>query len=584
MKASFSKKWFIPLGHKLLLSYFLFVLIPVVVVGGVSYDSSIQSIRGQTKENIEGTLSQMRDNIVYKEEEAKRISDQLYYDKQLQSFLRHVENGWYSYETTKKYLMPMFSNAVNVFSQPALLKVYIDNTSIPEVYSDQDLARDPLSTPGYEILYLHRLRSQSWYTRLKLPKENYKGTVYTWIQVENDKAFGDISMVRQLMDFDFQKQLGLTRTIVRLDDLLKSADSSKFGEKSGLFVLDNEGRLLKSSGKLSWSELRSGKTRNDYLTIEENVPGVDWKMVAMIPNSHLEQNAKRVLKITIIVGVVSILFVLIIGMFVSGYFSRRVGKIVYSLHAFKEGDFHKRIHFKRNDEFAQIADAFNKMGDNVEKLIQEVYVANIQKKEAELESLQAQINPHFLYNTLSSISRLAKFGEIDQLHEMVMGLAKFYRLTLNKGRMLIAVQQELEQVGSYIDIQNIKYRNKLQIWYDIEVDVLAYETVKLILQPFVENALEHAVFGKSITIRITAAKKDDTIVFQVIDDGIGMTAETIHHIFAPNGVQIGYGIRNVDERIKLQYGRAYGVRIFSRLGIGTNVQITIPAVRKRNGG
>ncbi|MBC8081538.1 MAG: histidine kinase, partial [Gorillibacterium sp.] len=218
----------------------------------------------------------------------------------------------------------------------------------------------------------------------------------------------------------------------------------------------------------------------------------------------------------------------------------------------------------------------------VEELIKEVYVANIQKKEAELESLQAQINPHFLYNTLSSISRLAKFGEIEKLHEMVMGLAKFYRLSLNKGYTIIAVPLELEQVGAYIDIQSIKFKNRLSVWYDVQAEVHGYETVKLILQPFVENSLEHALFGKSITIKVTARLVEGNIVFKIIDDGIGMKPEMVNKILSRDGVQLGYGIRNVDERIKLQYGQAYGVNIFSRLGMGTTVTITIPAIKKRS--
>jgi two-component system sensor histidine kinase YesM len=372
--------------------------------------------------------------------------------------------------------------------------------------------------------------------------------------------------------------VGLTRTIVKLEDLLEAVDHMKIGEKSSLFVVDQSGATLKASGKGSLTTPESEASGVDNLKIEEPLLGTaNWTILAMVPNSLLEKNAKDVLRITILLGVASIIIVLVIGLLVSNYFSNRVRKIVNSLHAFKEGDFQKRITFKWNDEFAQIADAFNKMGDNVEELIKEVYIANIQKKEAELESLQAQINPHFLYNTLSSISRLAKFGEIDRLHEMVMGLAKFYRLTLNKGRMLISVGQELEQVGAYIDIQNIKYRNRLQIWYDVQIEVLGYETVKLILQPFVENALEHALFGKSINIKVAAHLEQGKVVFRIIDDGIGMRQETIDQIFARNGVNMGYGIRNVDERIKLQYGDRYGVAIYSRLGIGTCITIRVPA-------
>ncbi|WP_373229332.1 sensor histidine kinase [Cohnella sp.] len=573
------KRSFIPFGYKLMLTYFLFVLIPVIIVGSFSYQSSINSAREQTRQNLQGTLSQIRDNIMYKMKEAERVSEQLYFDEQLQSFLRNYEDGWDSLETTKKYLMPMFSNAINVFSQPALLKVYINNTSIPEVYSDQDPNRNPLKVPGYEILYLKRLEEQEWFKTLELPAENDKGI--SWLQVENDKTFSNISVIRRLMDFDRQKYLGITRTVIGLEDLLESVDYLKIGEKSSLFVLNKSGSTLKASGMLNGDSLETETSGNTNLRIEESVHGVDWKIVAMVPNSLLEKDAKNVLRITILLGAASIIIVLVIGLLVSNYYSKRVRKIVYSLHAFKEGDFQKRIRFKWNDEFAQIADAFNKMGDNVEELIKEVYLANIQKKEAELESLQAQINPHFLYNTLSSISRLAKFGEIDKLHEMVLGLAKFYRLTLNKGRMLISVQKELEQAGAYIAIQNIKFRNRLQVWYDIQIEVLGYETVKLILQPFVENALEHALFGKSINIKVTAHLDQGMIIFRIIDDGIGMRQETIDQIFVQNGVNIGYGIRNVDERIKLQYGNRYGVEIYSRLGIGTCVTIRVPAEKNK---
>jgi two-component system sensor histidine kinase YesM len=220
------------------------------------------------------------------------------------------------------------------------------------------------------------------------------------------------------------------------------------------------------------------------------------------------------------------------------------------------------------------------MGDNIESLIKEVYLTHIQKKEAELETLQSQINPHFLYNTLSSINRLAKFGEIDKLQQMVLGLAKFYRLTLNEGRTMIPVSTEIEQAKAYLEIQRIKHGDTMDVMYDIDPHVWGYETVKLVLQPFIENVLEHARFGDQIHIRIVARKEGEDILFQVIDDGVGMTQERIHHIFHPQEhVNAGFGIRNVDERIKLHFGERYGVTIHSRRGMGTSVRIRIPAKR-----
>jgi two-component system sensor histidine kinase YesM len=224
------------------------------------------------------------------------------------------------------------------------------------------------------------------------------------------------------------------------------------------------------------------------------------------------------------------------------------------------------------------------MGQNTDQLIREVYITNIQKREAELTALQAQINPHFLYNTLSSISRLAQFGENDKLQEMVMALAKFYRLTLNEGRLAISIDNELQQAKAYIDIQKIKYKDRLDVSYRIDTDILHYDTIKLILQPFIENVIEHSWFGDNrIHLKLWAYRQDEDIIFKIIDDGIGMHPKTIQDIFNKNGIQVGYGIRNVDERIKLQFGDSYGVTIASRQGIGTSVRIVIPAwVKERS--
>ncbi len=220
------------------------------------------------------------------------------------------------------------------------------------------------------------------------------------------------------------------------------------------------------------------------------------------------------------------------------------------------------------------------MGRNIDNLIEQVYVTQIEKKEAELESLQAQINPHFLYNTLSSISRLAQFGEVDKLQRMVLDLAKFYRLSLNEGRTVIPIRSEVEQVQAYMNIQTTKFGDSVSVFYDIDPEIIKYVTVKLILQPFIENALEHGWFGNSIHIRVSGKMEGTNVVFKIIDDGIGMSAELIRQIFDPvEGLNTGFGIRNVNSRIQLHFGAKFGVTIGSRPGIGTTVQIVIPAER-----
>ena len=181
-----------------------------------------------------------------------------------------------------------------------------------------------------------------------------------------------------------------------------------------------------------------------------------------------------------------------------------------------------------------------------------------QKKQAELDVLQAQISPHFLYNTLSTIGSLANLGEVQKVTQMVKGLSKFYRLTLNGGNVYISLEKELEQVGTYLEIQRVKYADTFEVYFDIEPEILHTPVIKLILQPFVENIFKHAWFGETIAIRITGKRLGDRIELKIIDNGIGMRPETLKKMLS-NTVQSDshsdkYGLKNVEERIKLRYG------------------------------
>ncbi|MBP3965074.1 cache domain-containing sensor histidine kinase [Paenibacillus lignilyticus] len=583
------KRIAVPFGYKVMFSYLIFVLVAVLGIGYFAYTASVDSIRRQTEARMQDTLGQMRDNVNYKTESVKRISDLIFFDQTMQKTLRVFRLGFRGYETTKEYLHPTFENVIKLASSKTRLKLYLNNPQIWEYYGDLSEDKDPLAGSNtFDVLHLSRLEGVPWYRELpwqtekSVAKDVFKGTEAVWRQVGNDANFGNISLLRRLFDIDEEQLTGVAQTTVRLDDLLEAAQHEKIGDESRLYVYNSEGQALRASGgpSMTFNALKQ-TVEGRFLLIEQPVPGVEWRLVALVPNELLEQEAESVRTITIAVCLAALVLLVFIGWLFSRHYSKKVRGIVVSLNAMREGEFRRRIHYSGRDEFAQIAMAFNRMSEHIDELIREVYLADLQQKEAELESLQAQINPHFLYNTLSSISRLAKFGETDNVHDMVTGIAKFYRLTLNEGRSLIPVEKELEQVGAYLDIQRIKYRNKLEVWNDIHPEVRGHVTVKIILQPFVENILEHALFGSGgIRIKLVAYKEGDTIIFQVIDDGIGMDGRTIRRIFEPDAVNGGYGIRNVHKRIQLQYGVKYGVSIASRRGIGTAVTITIPASRE----
>ena len=577
-----SRKRYLPFGYKLMLSYCVLIIIPVLLVGYVANSVFVSSIREQTRTNIQGTLRQMAANIGYKMEDTRRLTDMLYFDSALAGHLRHYEEGWVSYSATTNYLLPKFNSTIEATNRSLWMSVYLHNESLPEIYNTYE-GGDPLEEKSrlFDIFHIRRIADRDWYRGFP---EEVHGVTMQWRQIEDDETFGRISLLRRIVDVDdamSMREIGFIRMSVRLSDLFESLDYRKIGEGTAILITEANGRILMSSGTNgafggAWERSEAG----DQIVIEERLPSENWSLVALVPTNITERDTSKVRWLTLLICFVSFLAFSFLAMFLSRYFAKRVGKIVSVLDSFQEGDFHKRVSFKGNDEFTHISGALNDMGQNIGDLIKEVYLTNIQKKEAELESLQAQINPHFLYNTLSSISRLAKFGETDKLHRMVMDLAKFYRLSLNEGRTVIPILSELDQAKAYVDIQKTKYEDRMDVLWDVDSSVARYKTIKLILQPFIENVLEHAWVGDRVQIRIAGTVEGDRVVFKIIDDGVGMRQERIRQIFDPvEGPNLGYGIRNVDQRIKLHYGGEFGVTMFSRPGIGTTVRITIPVLQ-----
>lgn len=582
--AALKQPKYIPFGYKLMITYMVFIILPVLAIGYFSNAMYQESIRDQTRNSIQGTLVQMKDNIEFKMADVERISSMLYNDYSLVIQLRSYEEGWDSYERTTKIIMPKFAIAVNATGLNIAMYLFLANDTLPEVYYGSfDRENPDLLERNYNLYHLKRIENKAWHR--DFPPEKY-GETMLWRKVERDADFSRISLLRRLVDSQRPldlKEVGFMRISVSTEELFQGLDYKKIGAGSGLIIHDETGAVLHRSGTIpvEGREADANGGEREFLTIRESVGRQGWDLTAYVPLTIMERDSAKVRMFVILICLLCLIVFTFAGMFISRYFSIRMNKIVFVLNAFREGELHKRMGYRGKDEFSQIANALNEMGRNIDHLIEQVYMTQIEKKEAELESLQAQINPHFLYNTLSSISRLAQFGEIDKLQRMVLDLAKFYRLSLNEGRTVIPIHSELEQVKAYMNIQTTKFGEAVHVFYDIDPKILNYVTVKLILQPFIENVLEHAWFGNSIHIRISGRLEGERIVFKVIDDGVGMSLERIAQIFDPvEGLNTGFGIRNVHSRIQLHFGSAYGVTIGSRPGIGTTVRIVIPAQKR----
>lgn len=219
------------------------------------------------------------------------------------------------------------------------------------------------------------------------------------------------------------------------------------------------------------------------------------------------------------------------------------------------------------------------MGEQIHTLIEESYKKELDRKISELNLLQEQINPHFLYNALSSISVLAMGNGDKAASRAILYLSDFYRITLSKGKQDITIREELNLLESYLKIQRMRFGDSIEVEYELDESLLDVHVVKLTLQPIVENAIHHGRDDDSevFHILIRLFEEQEKTVFEVIDDGCGMDPEKLMELQnSMNHSEGGYGLRNVNIRIKLQYGPQYGVYIESERGFGTKIRIEFP--------
>lgn len=252
------------------------------------------------------------------------------------------------------------------------------------------------------------------------------------------------------------------------------------------------------------------------------------------------------------------------------------------------GDFAVRVQEGHNDELAVLNTGFNQMVEKIGNLVEDIRIEQLNLRAMELKLLQAQINPHFLYNTLDAIIWLAEAGQKDQVVMMVSSLSDFFRTTLSKGRDYITVQEEEAHIRSYLEIQQFRYRDILEYEIQIPEELYSYQILKLTLQPLVENALYHGIKNKRGLghILVTGEELEGRLMFRVFDDGMGMRPEQLDKVrkiirgeLSDEDNPSGFGLFNVDQRLRLNYGPEYGLVIDSEYGDWTEVLVTIPIVK-----
>lgn len=426
----------------------------------------------------------------------------------------------------------------------------------------------------------------------------------------------------------FPTDLGDNMTITFYGEYLSNKDYSKLGyilinlKKEDLFgdiipfctdtfdatfIVDKKGQLIYSIGNIPYNH---NIVKMDTTTIGNAVNSIninnknylayndvlkdypDWMVVGLVSKMRLAEKVRIINEIIYGLGILCIIVVTFIGYLISKKITDPILDIENAMKKFDEGVWPKKIKANTNDELEKLATGFNRMVENIKNLINDIYKEQEEKKKAEvmalqyqLDLLQMQINPHFIYNTLNSIEYLALKIDAKDIREMIQSFNVLLRASMTGGKQLITIEEEMTLVENYLKIQEYRYDKIANFVYELPSELKHKKIPKLILQPIVENSLFHGITPKdshgTIIVRIKCV--DDKLFVAVIDDGVGMSEDEIQNIMKNIPLENRksfnkIGLKNVDERLKLYFGDEFKLQIFSKIGVGTCISFYIPNI------
>ncbi|NLZ49077.1 MAG: sensor histidine kinase [Clostridiales bacterium] len=599
MKKTFSLKN-LSIKTKLLIMISALTIGMVLLVSVLNYGWHSKQVTNQTINQTQQIIDQIGSNIDNYIDELFRLTLSPYYDDEIMSELEHdvstSEDILY-----KKRKIESFLASVMTLPRNEILRVYI--LTDKDIYS---YTRTP-----YEMRDFYTYKKSSWY------QETLKTTKPVFIPIHAEKAFGDkqtqiLSIARKIRSKENNElTLGVVKVDADYTGIKSICDKVQFEDKGALFVINENKEIVYQNNELDDRNLLNKITfEKDYGYFTNIIDGEKYiiniatledsglKVIAVNSFYELTKTARKNLSKSIaLVLVCVILSIFILKLVIKGFF-RPLFNIIDSMKIVENGDLSVQVEVKNNDEIGYLASSFNRMilrlKNNIEKntqLVKEVYEARYLHKESQYNALCSQIKPHFLYNTLNTISLLIKCEEKSKAVYSIENLSYFLRGIMNTDKD-ITLATELEIIESYLEIQQIRYGDNLNYNIQIDPEYLSYKIPALTLQPIVENAIIHGCEQKRGKSQLDIYSKVDKeyLMIYICDNGKGMDSSKFSKLLEkfnettpfsyndknPEDPEVGIGLINVNRRLKLKFGSKAGLHIVSDLGKGTTVILRIP--------
>ena len=545
--------------HKLTILLVVTALVPMTVLALYAHSRQSTMVRSSDLEDMQSIIDQTKESIDSQTAVYSSLLNYLTYSPDIEEIIK--EKNIDNYTAYEKY---------NEIADPLL--------SVPKSYHDainriQLFARSIQVEHEYTLVPLAKMKEEWWSSELQ------DDVRIQWLVNLESKEVAAVRMIYddQALDAAICIALDYDKIFQPLTNILT--------EENGGMVTDEDGRILYNKSELEDIELKKSDDRDTALekinqecayTMAESKEN-NWGFYLYKSQRAISGSVRRLLLEEIPLMAACCLITLVLGLSFSRIFTRKIEELTRNMDKVNHGSREVTVSSDSEDEVGILINSFRRMMDEINRLIDEVYVNKIALKEYELKALQAQINPHFLYNTLSMMNWMAIRSGQMEISKVTLALSTFYRTALSKGEDMVTVETCIRNMEAYLEIQLTMHDHNFTVEWETDPDIKNEKMPKLLLQPVVENAIEHGIDEKEEgdkKLFLSFKGQGDDVEIIVRDNGTGMEQEKAETLVTYQAK--GYGLKNVNDRIRLLYGESYGIQIYSAPGEGTTVIMRFP--------
>lgn len=584
---------------KIMISFVLVLLIPVTLSAVYIYIRSVQYVEDQSKSALNAALVKETENVKEIVEDYQKLGSQIaqypllisYFDDIHMTdankidFTYHYLNSfmdWVHSLETSEYHFRFFTTNDNTFQNEW---IYHSKSYLQDWY--KEVSQSTASSFYWENLHEARILE---YDKIKEPA--IRGQ--------------EISLFVPMLSY--MKDVGGTLLEIYMspEEIFGGLGRLEEFKQGAVFVYDSDGQLVYDSNHLPTGvfsqlssqinkaeQISSNKVmkvgKQSFLTEVQTLENPNYRIIGVLPQSVVIQETIKARNTFVVCLIAALILMILISYIFSKKLMKKIKRLVNVMRTVQEGNLDTQVVIEGNDEIAELGKDFNLMLNRINELIGTVYKTEILQKDVLLKALENQVNPHFLYNTLETIKMMAEINREREISDALTSLGGMVRYNLTKDNRLVLITEEIEQIRSYCNLQNLMMNGRLELIYTIDGRIFSLKMLKLILQPIVENSILHGFrnFDGQCIIHISAEEYENNIRFTISDNGNGIEAGKLGALrerldnnqenrLSPD--ENGIGLSNVNDRLKLTYGTSYGIEIDSETGSGTRIYIRIPVI------